>query len=185
MEHICFSGGAQGADAKFGEMATKAGHGVVHFSFSNHNTQCPKDTVLILQDSELVLADPLLEICAKKLGRTFPTRNDHVNNLLRRNYFQVNQTERVYAVAPIDKDGKIIGGTAWAVQMAIQRHVKEIYLFDSFAERWYTYDPMTEWEDYWKPTDYLYVPRPYGYYTGIGTRELPEAGAAAIEVLYG
>jgi hypothetical protein len=188
MEHICFSGGARGADSLFGELAARARpdpHGVVHFSFHGHNSDCPRDTILILQEEELVKADPYLELCAKKLGRPFPTKNEYVNNLLRRNYYQVNQTERVYAVAPLDKHGKIVGGTAWAVQMAIQRGLKDIYLFDCFGDRWYTYDSMADWDDFWKPTDFLYIPRPHGFYAGIGTRELPDAGISAIEGLYG
>jgi hypothetical protein len=184
VEHICFSGGARGADSLFGELAARHKHAVVHFSFNGHNSDCPRDTILILSDEELAKADELLVLCARKLGRTFPSKNDYVNNLLRRNYYQVNQTERVYAVAPLDKTGQVVGGTAWAVQMAIQRGIKEIYLFDCFADRWYTYDIMAEWDDFWKPTDYLNIPRPHGFYAGIGTRELPDAGIQAIEGLY-
>ena len=101
MTDICFSGGCRGADAVFGEEATKAGHKVVHWAFSGMHSKCPEEQVYRLPSNKLQEADDTLVKANKILGRTYPSRFVYTNNLLRRNYWQIKETERVYAVSSL------------------------------------------------------------------------------------
>ena len=182
---ILLSGGAQGADAAFGEAAITAGHQVVHWSFNGHKTNV--DHVYMLNDEQLHAADPHINIANKSLLRTFPSKKDYTNNLIRRNYYQVKWCESVYAISSFKNDSsmlKVDGGTAWAVQMYVDRFLFDqepfklckLYLFDQKSNEWY------QWNKIWTRIDK--PPRPDGVYAGIGTRELTDAGLAAINSLY-
>ncbi len=192
MNDICYSGGAEGADMLFTTYALKNGHNVLNFSFKNARTNAPKETLIILSHEELKEADPYLIKANEQLKRRFPTSNYGVNCLLRRNYFQVKNTERVYAVAPFNNKppiGTLLGGTAWAVSMAIDLLVPEIYVFNLIDNHlnkigWYKYNydakiNQSPWEMY--PN----IPKPKGKYTGIGSRTPGETGINAINKLYG
>ena len=107
-KHLCQSGGADGADAAFGEFASKAGHYVFHYAFAGMATKC-KETDLVkikrLNTIELLEGDKALRQAQKTLvndqgkKRWYPCSSVYVNNLLRRNYYQIKQTYVVYAVS--------------------------------------------------------------------------------------
>ena len=165
--NICYSGGAKGADTIFGEQATKAGHKVVHYR--------PKD----VKDPEIKkLADQQLILANKFLKRTYPTDKESVNDLLRRNYLQIQRVCTVYAITPLDENMIPYGGTAWAITMAMNRKVCDIYVFDLVKGFWFSYNGLT-WNKMYEPP-----PKPVGEYAGIGSRELPENGVQAIANLY-
>lgn len=185
--HICFSGGAQGADHAWGEMALDRGHDLIHFSFDGHKTAVDHNRQ-VLSAKQLADADQHLAIASASLARPWPTRNVHVNNLLRRNYFQVRFAERVYAVArllPSDKGIlKISGGTAWACQLFVDRWYSdptlkecELYLYDLDCKRW------MQWWETW--IDVKHLPVPHGRYAGIGSRDISDDGIRAIFEAYG
>lgn len=176
--NVCLSGGATGADLAWGRAARAKGHRVIHFSFARHDTDAPADERRILDDAELRAADPHLAGAAKALGRPWPPRAGR--NLLRRDWHQVKDSERVYAVASFRKDGQVEGGTAWAVALFLDRHhgrTCELYLFDQDRAQW------LRWDRGWRPIDRPPVPR--GRWTGIGTRNLNAAGRDAIRALLG
>ena len=179
MKNVCLSGGCRGADTVFGECAEAAGHKVVHWSFGGHYTKC-KATVL--RSDALLEADEPLKEAAKLLKRNYPSRYIYTNNLLRRNYYQIKNSERVYAVSSLIEHGIVKGGTGWAVAMGIQKHIPEIYFYDQDAKTWYKHDPMHHtdwgWEQIGMP------PEPHGIYTGIGASVLNESGEKAIKDLY-
>lgn len=179
--NYCFSGGAEGADKLWGELAKSHGHEVLHYTFKEHPF---KEGIVLIQE-ELNIADPFLKRANKKLGRKFPSKNNFVNNLLRRNFYQVRETERVYAVASFLGD-LVLGGTAWAVQMYIDLcHDKDIdpecYVFDQMTTKpgwvFWNRDKLI-WESIDK------VPTPSGRWTGIGSRELRPEGKNAIESVW-
>jgi hypothetical protein len=175
---ICQSGGAPGADLAWGEWAAKLGHKVVHFSFPGHRTRAPRDAVVELSADALSQADAHLARANRKLRRAWPPKSAHSVNRLRRNWYQIRDAERVYAVGRMDDAGRVEGGTAWAVTMFIDRHggsACEVYFFDQDAERW------LEWRGEWVPIDEPPVPR--GVWAGIGTRQLNGAGEGAIRRL--
>lgn len=184
MRDICHSGGARGADSVFSKCAYDAGHDVWHMSFIGHHHEAQEGLYNILTVEQLRLADPFLERANETLDRFYPTRNAYTQGLLRRNYYQIKDVERVYAVAPIDTWGIVFGGTAWAVQMAIDARIPEIYVFDIFTNKWCQsrhVDFGCQWENYeWEKQP----PKPFGRYTGIGSREISSEGRKAIQALY-
>ena len=67
---------------------------------------------------------------------------DFSNALLERNYFQVKNSDGVFAVGKRTKNQKglgIEGGSAWAVQMGIDQG-KPVYVFDVVSNKWFTGD---------------------------------------------
>jgi hypothetical protein len=180
MINRCRSGGAKGADTLFGDLALAAGHEVIHWSFQGHYSTRPDNTIQ-LNAFSLSKADIHLIEANKTINRKFPTRSEYVNNLLRRNYYQVLGADRVYASCAFD-DMKPRGGTAWALVMAINLGVPEIYNFDWVSGNWYQWGRYAD--EGWDLIDFSLIPRPHGEYAGIGSSELPENGAAAIRSLY-
>jgi hypothetical protein len=181
---ICLSGGAEGADLQWGMCAGMAGHMVVHFNFRGHRCKAPKQEQVCLTPEQLKEADDSLVLANERLQRSFPTASEFVNNLLRRNFYQIKDTQSVYAIVSIDPKGKPYGGTAWAIQMFIDRHYGRacpVYAFDQEQDCWFT----------WEGEDLGWVrlsedpPAPTGVWTGIGTRNLQQNGKDAIRRLLG
>ena len=181
------SGGAAGADVIWGEQAALNNHEVVHWSFSGHKPHT-SNYICELDDSQLRTADPFIELANKSMYRKWPTSSLFVNNLLRRNFYQVFWSDRVYAVASFVNDSSMLqisGGTAWACQLFIDRWLYKspnvtaipIYLFDQVSKSWYT------WTGQWKPI--IKPPAPNGVYAGIGSRNLQDSGKNAIIDVYG
>lgn len=179
--NILLSGGARGADSVFAVEAHLANHKIWHMSFEGHRISVVGE-VFKLSQAALNEADPYVEAAGKVLDRWMPN-NDFVMNLLRRNYYQIQDTNRVYAVAPIDDEGMVMGGTAWAVQMAINRGVPDIYVFDLIEKHWLKSCHAEFTSAHWEHIIGL-PPKPHGIYTGIGSREITAKGRAAIRELY-
>lgn len=181
-DNICLSGGAEGADLQFGMCAGKLGHTVIHWSFRGHKTQAPGEEVIELTDEQLAEVLPMLRRANKGVGRKVPRPGTYVYNLLARNWYQVRDAERVYAVSHFDDEGKVAGGTCWATQMFIDRHsgaACECYVFDQDQEQWFVWGGARGWIT----TDN--VPQPYGVWAGIGSRKLKNSGKGAIRKLMG
>jgi len=173
--NICFSGGAQGADTLWGDLALNAGHKLIHYIFNGHKSTCPYTKILTQQ--ELDFADKFLNYANKTLNRHFPTKSLFVNNLLRRNFYQVRNSTSVYAIARIS-NGLVEGGTAWAVQMFIDKNKGAscpCYVYCQTANKWY------RWTEEWVE---CVPPRPQGAWTGIGSRDLTAQGIAAAQELF-
>src|SRR5574343_381455 len=115
--NILFSGAASGADTLWGALAKSNGHKVVHYHFDRKYL---RPDVCLLDDEHLDLVDGLVHEANETLNRSFPTKSSYVNNLIRRNAYQIMDCQRIYAVAPL-QFGLIKGGTAWAVQMYLDR----------------------------------------------------------------
>lgn len=177
---ICLSGGAIGADLQFGMCAGFAGHGVIHWSYPNHKNHAPKSEVVVLTESQLEAADPYLVKASKRVKRNPLSSNYNVRNLLRRNWYQVKDAERVYAVATINDKNEVSGGTAWAVAMFIDRFdggACEAYVYDMTTSHWCVWNGLL-----WEMCD---PPKPHGVYAGIGSRDLQPNGKEAIRKLLG
>jgi hypothetical protein len=177
-DNVCLSGGAEGSDLMWGMCAGSRGDAVVHFIFGGHRSQAPGAEKVVLNRAQLLEADPFVENANKTLKRRFPTSSDFVNNLLRRNYYQVAWSASCYAVSEIGKDQLVKGGTSWAVQMFLDLHPEgKVYVYDQKQEQWF------QWKNGWVPI--MAPPAPSGVWAGIGTRELNDAGKAAIRDLLG
>jgi hypothetical protein len=174
IDNMCLSGGADGADLQWGMCAGRVGHMVVHFSFTGHQSNAPTQEIVHLSQKLLDEADPFIDQANQTLNRKIAALPCFVRNLLRRNWYQVRNAERVYAVSTI-KNGLVQGGTAWAVQMFIDHGGQEAYVFDQNADQWFVW--CGEW------TETGSVPEPSGVWAGIGSRDLKPNGKQAIRTL--
>ncbi len=177
-QNICFSGGAGGADLAWGAAAAQRGDTVIHFSFRGHRTQAPRALLCVLGAAALRGADPHLRRAARYLQRPWPPASAYALSLLRRDWHQVKDSERLYAVGSFRRDGHIAGGTAWTVAMFLDRHRGtdcDAFFFDQQTRLW------LRWSGEWVPI--AKPPTPHGRWTGIGTRRLSAIGADAIRGL--
>jgi len=175
--NICLSGGADGADLMWGMCSGTAGHSVLHFSFAGHRSAVPPSEIVVLSDELLREADPYLIKANKTMHRRFPSQSPHVNNLLRRNWYQVRDAESCYAVSTI-KDGIVQGGTSWAISLFQDRFDRgpcPAYVY--CQEQGYWFEWTGEWTRIYEP------PTPAGVWAGIGSRALNPGGKLAIRVL--
>lgn len=185
---VCLSGGATGADSLWSQLAEKyANTDTIHFSFGGHTAYC-KDArgfQLKITEERLKEADSALNTANKSVERNFPCRSWKVNSLLRRNYYQVIDSNSCYAVTRIIH-GKVDGGTAWAVQMFIDKHMKNTpfascpcWVYDMVTNQWF------QWVyNCWQECDASIVPTPNGIWTGIGSRDLTPEAIKAMEKLW-
>lgn len=174
------SGGAEGADTEWGEIASLHGHEVIHFSFDNHKTVCPNGQIIRLPYNHLLIADPWLKQAKSHLHRLYPAKSKYVNNLLRRNYYQVKETDAVYAIGTFQSHNYLVdGGTAWATTMYCLIHNKPFYFFHQDRNKWFEMDINGS------PIEIRMPPRPEeGVWTGIGTRNINLNGRMAIDYLF-
>lgn len=183
MSDVCTSGGAAGADIAWGNAARNAGHRVIHFSFEGHRTAALATERLVLNEKQLLMADPYLVQATINLKRArIEKRTDFVKSLLRRNWWQVRDAEACYAVSRLHK-GVVAGGTGYAVQMFIDRGLMSAkagpWVFDQEVGVWYRWNrSWNRWDAVDRP------PVPEGRYAGIGTRELNKLGLEAIGGVY-
>lgn len=190
-----FSGGAQGADSLFSQLADKAGHDCQNFSFEGHHANTTIG-LKVLKKEQLDEAIPFLREACRDLGR-------HPNlgrsaNLLKRNYHQIKHTEAVFAAGFLEKNRKkdscvgVDGGTAWACQMFAKNAFKTgsrgpipLFFYDQNCFTWkqcHLDQDSGEMSIKW---EYLACPPPFpDKYTGIGSRVLSWQGERAIRALY-
>jgi len=167
------SGMATGADTAWAEVADSMGIKTIGHSFKGHRvsgTRPAMETRNELTEEQLKAADKFIEKAAEGLGR--PINADY-QNLFRRNYYQVKDSEAVIAVGKVLPDGtKVSGGTGWATQMGIDKGVP-VYVFDQVKKSWFKWDGKK-----FVDSD---LPPKFDEFAGIGTRDLNPAGRQAIE----
>lgn len=182
---VCLSGGATGADSLWSRIAAKHDIGTIHFSFSGHKKYCPSAEGVRLEISQpnLNVADRFLMKAKKRNHRSYPCRSLDVSNLLRRNYYQIVDSNACYAVSRIEHN-VVDGGTSWAVAMFIDKWMLERQ-FDECP--CYVYDMLTSQWFQWQYDEFVIVtnvPTPKGIWTGIGSRELTLDAITAMENLW-
>ena len=165
------SGGAKGADSYWGEVGEK--YGVTSKHYHAEGAKTPKGNTPVSKEN-LQEADEHLKKANETLDRRFPTSNEYVNNLLRRNWQQVKNADAIFAIGHISNN-IVDGGTGWAVQMAIDNG-KPVHVFDQVTNKWYEYN-NGKWVEESTP---VLTPN----FAGIGTRDINEAGKRAIEEVY-
>lgn len=168
---VIHSGGAQGADSCFAKHGVANGMRVFAHSWDKHSAT-NIGTIVKHTDQELRLADDLLSLVNKKyVFRTFPAASEHVNNLLRRNYCQIKDSQGVVAITRIDNKGIVMGGTAWAVYMAVEKGLP-CFVFDLVDNKWKKWDGV--FVDIEKPDLFDKA------FAGIGSRDLGTEGEKEI-----
>lgn len=175
IEYTNHSGGAHGSDTAWDDIGFEFGM-IRNNHYYAEGEKTPKGNVA-LSKSQLLEADQYLKEANKTLRRRFPSKNEYVNNLLRRNWWQVKNSDAIFAISTITND-KVDGGTGWAVHMGMAVG-KPVYVFDQIKEKWYTHLP--EIVGFMEMPD---VPKLTKNFAGIGTREINEAGKNAIREVY-
>jgi len=175
---ICNSGGAIGADTLFEDICVNNGIDVIAWSFKGHKTDS-KNTVILSQE-ELIEGFEHVKIANKNLKRNIFNIGPYVKKLLSRNWYQVKNSDAIYAIANIKSDYMSVeGGTGWAIQMAIDNK-KSIFVFDQKTDLWFEYDYIIGF----KPMGIGDIPKLTERFAGIGTRELKDSGIVAIKSLF-
>ena len=175
-QFVNHSGGAKGSDSVWGQIGEK--YGVISNHYYAEGEKTPSGNIA-LNKEQLSEADNHLIEANKRLNRKFPASSNYVNNLLRRNWYQVKNSDAVFAIGKLNDSTKSIvdGGTGWAVQMAIDNN-KPVYLFNQLENKWMMWDSSSNrWLDTQTPTLTT-------NFAGIGTREITDAGIKAIEAVY-
>lgn len=175
--NTCHSGGCPGSDMEWEIECTKYGIPTIAYSFPKHTQYGINPR--ILNENELNEGWEQVLLCEKPIKRPlFKIKNaPYVKNLLCRNWFQVKNSEAIYAVGRlvIGSNKLVDGGTGWAVQMAVNSN-KPVYLFEQNMNQWHMYSYIGK---EFAPIDS--IPLLTKDFAGIGTREINEKGKQAIK----
>jgi len=168
-----YSGGHQGAEQVFAEMAEKSGIKVVNFTFDGHKTAQGRHAV-ILSEEELQRGDISMELASKMMHRTYYEAS-RIRKVLQTIFHMVNHGHQVFAVGVIQPDNTVKGGTGWAVELA-KLFNRPVSIFDQERHQWFTWK-----EGAWQEDSPQIA---YETFVGSGTRNLTEEGRKAIEQLF-
>lgn len=182
-DYHLYSGGAAGADTKWGEIANKYGIGKIrHYR---------PETLDVLTSSQTQEVETAYISAANKLGRKVLDANTTVGKLVRRDYLQAKAADSIFAIGHILRPGErnskgyvvrstipsVDGGTGYAVQMAIDLH-KPVHIFDQQYKQWYIFDYD---QNTFIAED---IPTLTIKFAGVGTRQINEDGINAIEQIF-
>ena len=168
------SGGHKGAEAEFGRAAKRWGVEQTTLSFVGHDMEWPV-SVRVLSDAR---ARPGRRLDGDRLqadgthlprGRADPPRRAVALRTWSTTAYQV------FAIGWIQPDDTVKGGTGWGVELA-KLFNRPVWVFDQARGEWFA------WRDgHWVPEDPTLGDRAFA---GTGTRNLSEAGRAAIADLF-
>lgn len=176
MKYYNFSGGALGCDSLFEIEEEKYGVKTVAYSFYGHNIKSKNRWVLTTE--QLDEGFEHVKIANKSLNRNVTTISTYVKKLLSRNWYQVKNSDCIFAIGMLKNENEVAGGTGWAVSMSIDNK-KPIYLFEQNKNSWFEYSYINN-----KFEKIDYIPKLTEKFAGIGTRDLNENGKKAIVELY-
>ena len=165
-EYTNHSGGAYGADTLWDIVGRSLGfNNHNHYRDSNNTTLSAKlkqAGVKAVELSKKQMETARNEV-QKLLNRTYP---DTVQgNLQVRNYYQVANSDGVYAIAALNGNNAVKGGTNTAVQLGIKLG-KPVYVWDINTEQWYKFDTNSKT---FKATK---TPTLTKNFAGVGTRDI-------------
>jgi hypothetical protein len=181
MKYTCHSGGCQGADMTWENEGMKYDVHTIAYSFWNHKQEGRNQKIL----SGVELAEGFQAVLrANKVMKRYPQgQPQYVQNLLARNWFQVKNSDAVFAIAKkLLTERTVDGGTGWAVQMAIDCD-KPVFIFLQddmmISGYWLRYMPIVGFESLRGE-----IPTLTENFAGIGTRALDKSGINAIKEIY-
>lgn len=168
------SGGSNGAENAFGELAEKWGLTEMNFSFKGRETARTRG-VVELDEAALRRGQVSSTYIESHLHRTFP-KTEMFQRILQTIWHQVNTAGEVFVVGELQSDQTVKGGTGWAAELA--RHFnKPLYVYDQVQQSWFL----------WQGAEWTSVERPkiqHTRFAGTGTRFLTDEGRNAIERLF-
>lgn len=166
-EYINHSGGAYGADTAWDLIGRQ--YGVSdnrHYRESNNPNV--SGTLKKAGVSPVILSKEQLEEARDQVEKLLGKRYEDTiqGNLKVRNFYQVINSDGIFAIAKLNKDKTgVLGGTNTAIQLGKQLN-KEIYVWDIDTEKWYSYDTTSK---IFVETD---TPILTKNFAGIGTRDI-------------
>ena len=182
-DYHLYSGGAVGADTKWGEIASKYNIGKIrHYR---------PETLDVLTPEQMQEVETQYTAAANRLGRKVLNGNTTAGKLVRRDYLQAKAADSIFAIGHILRPGEknskgytvrstipsVDGGTGYAVQMAIDLH-KPVHVFDQQYKQWYIFDYD---QNTFVAED---IPTLTTKFAGVGTRQINEDGINAIEQIF-
>jgi len=176
MIYTCYSGGASGSDSIFALESLKHNFKVVDYSFDGHNTK--SSNRFILSSNQLKDGLEQIKIANKILNRNITNISSYVKNLISRDWYQVKNSDAIFAIGRLQTEKIVLGGTGWAIQLAVDNK-KPIYLFEQNDNQWYYYDYESD-----RFEIYEEIPKLTEKFAGIGTREINNNGIQAIKNLF-
>ena len=142
--YVLYSGGAYGADTIWGKLAHQYGVYNQQHIRPQGNTKIHKDLVKLGYQPKV--ADPnVLAKAYDKIKELLGLNLKHgiAGDLKARNYYQVSISESVLAVAHLNQDNTVKGGTSVAVDLGVALGLP-VYVLDVFTEKWFIYDYTTK-----------------------------------------
>ena len=176
MNYICMSGGAEGSDTIFELESIKNDIKVISYSFNGHNTRSRNR--YILTDNELNEGFEKILESNKILNKNLSNISKYVKNLLSRNWFQVKNSDTIFAIGTLKNDIIVNGGTGYAVAMAMIEK-KPIYVFEQNRNVWFYFNYNSNKFEVFNGTPILTEK-----FAGIGTRNINNYGIEAIKSLF-
>jgi len=167
-----YSGGANGAEAAFGEAAEKWGVNEVNFTFDGH-VQGRSRGAHPLTEQELAAGEVSLAYVSRRLRRGYGEGN-MIRRVLQSLWHQVSRAQQVFVIGAIQEDGTVTGGTGWSVELARMWN-KRLWVYDQDKECWFRWNG----EDWVSGQPVLDAAE----FCGTGTRYLLPSGRKAIEEL--
>jgi len=170
-----FTSGLRGAESAFGVEAEKRGIKETVFTYAGHGINREQASEIIsLSDEDLKRGDISMEIVSKMMHRTYYEANK-IRSVLQVLFHVVNKGHQVFAVGTILADKTVKGGTGWAVELA-KLFNRPLSVFDQDQGKWFA----------WKGGDWQEQEARIEFETfvGSGTRNLNDAGRAAIAKLF-
>ena len=177
-ESNMLSGGAIGADTDWEIIGLNYGlqpSNIKHYYVQGQNI--PKGNFPITKELA-AKADPYIKKASKSLDKKYPTKTMNTNNNFRRTFYNVQDSDGVFAITELNKSKKTAkGGTGWGVQMAIDLN-KPTYVFDQEIKKWHVWDRN---KGFFVVTE---TPRLTKNFSGIGMRKINSDGKQAIKDVY-
>ena len=170
---MLYSGGHKGAEVCFGECAEKYGMNEITYNFEGHEIDREKN-VKILSEEELNHGMVSMDIVAKHMERTYG-HTENIRKIMQTIFAMINDGYQVFAVGWILSNKTIKGGTGWGVELA-KFFNRPVHVFDQDKNEWFTWK-----ENNWVPDEPIITHRTLA---ATGTRQITEAGCAAIEDLF-
>lgn len=168
-----FSGGHKGAEAEFGRAAERWNIPETTFTFEGHVMEHSGE-VETLSDADLARGDVSMDFVFANLGRHFH-RGKGIRRVIQSMFHVVTRGEELFALGWILPDDHVKGGTGWGVELG-KFFNRRVSVFDQDRGHWFTWDGGS-WRES-QPT------LPNGPFAATGTRNLNDAGKAAIGELF-
>lgn len=112
------------------------------------------------------------------MKRNINNLSPYTKNLLARDWFQVKNSDTIFAIGTINIENIVAGGTGYAVSMGVDEK-KPIFLFEQNHNQWYYFDYESDRFELYED-----VPKLTKNFAGIGTRDINENGIKAIVKLF-